>query len=129
MKDIYDILKLFSSIRLENNFSVNLEIKKLLLSIEIDHPADFLYIEHEQKNYIFVFSKMVDRISIQKPNLNDDGYTEFDLDSSFLEDIKIMDKNQLILSYGKFYPDYLYGDLTEIYDCLYDNLLSKGYIK
>ena len=88
-----------------------------------------LSIENEHKNYIFIFSKIVDRISIQKPNLNDDGYAEFELDISFLKDIKTMDKNQLILSYGKFYPDYLSGDLTEIYDCLYDNLLSKGYIK
>lgn len=126
MKDIYDILKLFSNIRLENNFVMCLEIKKLLLTIENDHPADLLTIEHEQKNYIFVFSKTVGSIEIQKPNSNDDGYSTFEFEYSFLEDIKIMDESQLVLSYGRFYPDYLRGDLTELYNCLYDNLLCKG---
>ena len=39
----------------------------------------------------------------------------------FLEDIQTMNDQQLVLSYGRFYPDYLGGDLTEVYDLLCDH--------
>lgn len=131
MKDIYDIIRLISTIKIVGLPDIRFSTKNFKLVFLVSPGFYILSVKQIGKRYSFYLSipKINSyKIEIEKPNSNDDGYKKFEFDYSFLEDIKIMDEIQLVLSYGRFCPDYLSGDLTEMYSCLYDNLLSEGYV-
>lgn len=70
----------------------------------------------------FVFPRYKKKIlSIDKPNKNG-GYDTIMIDGEIFDDLFTMDDNQLVLIYGKFYPDYLSGDQTELYNTIVKHL-------
>ena len=120
MKSIYDVFRLFLDLQRENFFNIRIETNNFYLYFDTEYDKA-IFIHDGRSFFTFIF--YLDRISnecleIEKPSLDGESLKILWIDISFLGDIFTMDDNQLILTYGKFYPEYLSGDLTELYDCL-----------
>lgn len=118
MKTIFDILRLYIKIpKIEGN----------TISFDLDnHNIDLGYynlaIRLLSDKYWFVFpSYERNELRIDKPNRTG-GYDTIMIDEGVHQDLFTMDDNQLVLTYGKFYPDYLSGDQTELYDAIVKQL-------
>ena len=90
------------------------------LAISLD--CSYLQSKILSDEWWFVFSRNRDKnIPVNKPN-SIGSYDVLLVDGEIFDDVFIMDDNQLILTYGKFYPEYLSGDQTELYNTIVKKL-------
>ena len=120
MKSIYDVFRLFLDLQRENYSSIRIETNNFYLYFDTEYDNGILI--HDEKSF-FTFIFYLGRISngcleVDKPSSDGRSLKVLWIDISFLDDMFTMDDNQLILTYGKFYPEYLSGDLSELYDSL-----------
>ena len=112
IRTIFDIMRLY----LENP-------RRGIYDLEIDifmiNFAQHLEIRLLSEGWWFTFTSEEENgsVYIDRPNKTC-GYDTIALDPEIFQDLFTMDDNQLILTYGKFYPDYLSGDLTELYNAI-----------
>lgn len=109
MKTIFDILRLWIKNPIEDE--IYFELNNLRINLD-----EYLEINLLSDKWWFAFPQYREnKISVDKPNRTG-GYDTIMLDGEIFDDLFTMDDNQLILSYGRFYPEYLSGELTELYD-------------
>ena len=111
MKTIFDILRLF--------------VKQEFDGISTSVGGYVIYLD----NYVINIKRETDRwwfcfqirnhsrcVAIDKPDnvAYDTSFVSLDI----LDDLFTMDDSQIILTYGKFYPDYLSGNLSELYEAI-----------
>ena len=109
MKTIFDILRLWVKTPIEDEIYFELNNFRIYLD-------EYLEIKLQSDKWWFSFPG--DRkkiISVDKPDKTG-NFDTIMLDWEIFDDLFTMDDNQLILTYGRFYPEYLSGDLTGLYD-------------
>ena len=117
-KTIFDILRFF--IENPRGERYNLRIDNFVVNLD-----EHLEIRLRTDQWWFVFpetTSLNSAVSVDKPV--DNRYDTIILPPEIFEDLFTMDDNQLILSYGRFYPDYLHGDLSSLYDTIKKEICS-----
>ena len=118
MKTIFDIIRLLKYRDKTKRLSISNKEYTLQFVIESSYSA--IHILKESEKYWYVFMIEQKKVKIEIPNLTNYDQKYFNL--SIFDDILSLDDTQLILIYGRIYPDYLSGDLTDIYDCIVKQL-------
>lgn len=116
-KTIFDIMRFY----LEN---VKVDVRSFDVDIFRINFFSHLEIRLLSGKWWFVFpcKSENNNVFVDKPNAG--YYDTIILDSDIFLDLFTMDDNQLILTYGKFYPDYLSGDLSVLYDGIVKEITS-----
>ena len=118
MKTIFDILRLF----VKQEFD---EYSKSVGGYDISLSKTLINIKRETDKWWFCFhirnhSRCV---AIDKPD--NVSYDTLLVSLDILDDLFTMDDSQIILTYGKIYPDYLSGDLSELYEEILNSTKSN----
>lgn len=118
MKTIFDILRLYIKTQIKEGNSIFFDLGTHTIKLGCCN----LEIRLQSGKWWFVFPGIREnKISVDKPNKTGE-YDTIKIDGVIFDDLFTMDDSQLILIYGKFYPDYLSGDQTELYDAIVKHL-------
>ena len=118
MKTIFDILRLYIKTPIEEGNTISFDLDNHIIKLGYYH----LTIKLLSDKWWFRFPSYERGIlQIDKPNKTG-GYDTIMIDGGVHQDLFTIDDNQLILIYGRFYPDYLSGDQTELYDAIIKQL-------
>ena len=116
-KTIFDIIRFY----LEN---VKVDVRSFDVDIFRINFFSHLEIRLLSGKWWFVFPCKTENNTVFVDKPNGIHYDTIILDSDIFQDLFTMDDNQLILTYGKFYPDYLSGDLSVLYDGIVKEITS-----
>ena len=114
MKTIFDIIRLLNNRDKTKRLSISNKGYDISYLIERNYSA--IHILKESEKYWYVFMIEQKKVKIEIPNLTNYDQKYFNL--SIFDDILSLDDTQLVLIYGRIYPDYLSGDLTDMYDSI-----------
>lgn len=115
MKTIFDIIRLLNN---TDNHHLRLSNKGYIISFDINDVFSAIQIRRESDDfwYAFIIHHKSRIITVEIPNLI--SYDSKSFDISLFDDILSLDDTQIILIYGKIFPEYLSGDLTKLYDTI-----------
>ena len=115
MKTIFDIIRLLNN---KNNHHLRLPNKGYIISFDINDVFSAIQIKRESDDfwYSFIIYHKSRIITVEIPNLITYDSKSFDI--SLFDDILSLDDTQIILIYGRNFPDYMSGDITKLYDAI-----------